>query len=252
MPESKSSVPLWCPFTLLLSKTYEKKSEAGIKKSRGIEQTAEAHIKGDNQTSGLLLLSALVFKTAKDFNHMPVVLLLIKIKAWQLTCTWNKWHPLALCFHWNRLVFALPWWSSPWKTESQMQTSETLLGKFIYSIGTHQPPVVICHWWKRHESTLGTWSSAQVEFKSLTRAWQAIKSLSQQQLVNVTFIGIFFGYNRVLQQEGWERKGTGKEGGSNNCKEMCLCSSPAVPQIPTVQKHQNNNNNNNPSTFSPR
>lgn len=59
----------------------KKKSEAGIKKSRGIEQTAEAHIKCDNQTSGLLLLSALVFKAAKDFNDMPVVLLLIKIKA---------------------------------------------------------------------------------------------------------------------------------------------------------------------------
>lgn len=22
-----------------------------------------------------------------------------------------------LCFHWNRLVFTLPWWSSPWKTK---------------------------------------------------------------------------------------------------------------------------------------
>lgn len=77
----------------------------------------------------------------------------------------------------------------------QMQTSERLLGKFIYSIGTHKFPDVICLWWKRHESTLGTWSAAQVEFKRLTQGWQAIKSLSQQQLVNATFTGIFFGYN---------------------------------------------------------
>lgn len=78
--------------------------------------------------------------------------------------------------------------------QSQMQTSERLLRKFIYSIGTHEFPVVICLWWKRHESTLGTWSVAQVEFKRLTQGWQAIKSLSQEQLVSVTFTGIFFGY----------------------------------------------------------
>lgn len=76
-----------------------------------------------------------------------------------------------------------------------MQTSERLLRKFVYSIGTQQFSALICLWWKRHESTLNTWSAAQVEFTRLTQGWQAIKSLSQQQLVNVTFTGMFFGYN---------------------------------------------------------
>lgn len=46
---------------------------------------AEAHIKCDSLTSRVLLLSALLFKTAEDFSHKPVrwlyVLLLSKIKA---------------------------------------------------------------------------------------------------------------------------------------------------------------------------
>lgn len=79
--------------------------------------------------------------------------------------------------------------------QSQMLTSERLLRKFVYSIGTQQFPVLICLWWKRHESILSTWNEAQVEFTRLTQGWQAIKSLSQQQLVNVTFTGMFFGYD---------------------------------------------------------
>lgn len=45
-----------------------------------------------------------------------------------------------------------------------------------------------------------------------------------------------------IQQYCSKRSEKGKEqaeGGRHNCKETCLCSSPAVPwQLPTVQKHQ--------------
>lgn len=103
-----------------------------------------------------------------------------------------------------------------------MQTSERLLGKLIYSIGTNQFPVVICLWWKRHESTLGTWSAAQVEFKRLTQGWQGIKSLSQQQLVNVTFTGIFFGYNSAAARGVRKERNRQREGGTTAKKRVCV------------------------------
>lgn len=188
---------------------------------------AEAHIKCDNQTSGLILLSALVVKNVSIPCLYVYVLLLIKIKAWQLTCRWENGIHLLFVFTGTGLYLHSCGGALLGK-QSQMQTSERLWRKFIYSISTHKFPVVICLWWKRHESTVGTWSAAQVEFKRLTRGWQAIKSLSQQQLVNVTFPGIFFGYSNAAARG--VRKERSRHGGrepqlQRNVSVFLSCSS---------------------------
>lgn len=138
----------------------------------------EAHIKCDNQACKFMYMFCFLLKSKPD----------------NLLARGTNGVRLLFVFTGTGLYLHFPGGPLLGK-QSQMQTSERLLGKFIYSIGTNQFPVVICLWWKRHESTLGTWSAAQVEFKRLTRGWQAIKSLSQQQLANVTFTGIFSGYN---------------------------------------------------------
>lgn len=49
-----------------------------------------------------------------------------------LTCSWNKWDPLALCFHWNWLLFTFSWWSSP---KTQIGSQKIYLGNSMWIRG---------------------------------------------------------------------------------------------------------------------
>lgn len=67
-----------------------------------------------------------------EYLYYYIVKINSRANPYWLTCSWNKWDPLALCFHWNWLLFTFSWWSSP-KTQIGSQKNTSGISMWIRS-----------------------------------------------------------------------------------------------------------------------